>query len=215
MAIEPRDWSAIVIGHWNRAILTPAGIVRRLFGLPETTPVEVEIALDAFLPYRVRHGMVTVTAGSDKLHVQPVRFNYAALAESMRVASEALRELPETPVFAAGFNVNFRTVDDAELLTAVTSHQWDDRLSDEHFAIDSRSITRSLVWGEGRIRVTVAQEADASFLIQMNYDRRSTSAGELRAWLGRPVEEVREKTERILTRCLGLALGDIRYVNEI
>src|SRR5689334_6777240 len=136
MTIAPHDWSVIVIGHWNRAILTPSGIARRLLGLPEQTPVEVEIALDAFLPYRVRHGIVTVTAGSDRLHIQPVRFNYDALAESMRVASEALRTLPETPVFAAGFNVNFKTEDYVEALTAVTAHQLDDRFSDEHFGIE-------------------------------------------------------------------------------
>lgn len=213
MAVTPHDWNVVIIGYWNRAILTPAGVVRRLFLLPEQTPVEVEVALDAFVPYRVRHENVTVTPGSDRLHVQPANFNFRTLADAMRVARTGLDALPETPVFAAGYNLNFKTADHAEALAPITGHPWDDRLSDEDFEIETRATARSLVWRGGRIRTTVSQEADMSFTITLNFDRRSNSVPELIEWLSVPIQDIQTVTERILTRCIDLAPEDIRYAH--
>ncbi len=213
MPITPSDWSVVIVGHWNRAILTPSGIVRRLLRLPEQTPVEVEVALDAFLPYRVRHDNVVITAGSDKLLVQPTSFNYRAFEAALATARAGIAELPETPVYAAGFNLNFKTGEYAEALTPITGHPWDDRLSDEDFDIETRSTTRVLRWRGGLIRAAVMQEADMSFVILLNYERLSTSVPELIEWLSIPVQDIRAATERILSRCLDLALEDIRYGN--
>ena len=40
MTVEALDWNVVVAGFWNPAILTPSGIARRLFGLPEETPAD-------------------------------------------------------------------------------------------------------------------------------------------------------------------------------
>ena len=84
------------------------GIVGRLFKMSEETPVQVEVALDAFLPYRVRHDNVIVTPYSDRLHVQPAIHTYDAFAEAMKVAWNGIDSLPEIPVVATGFNLNFK-----------------------------------------------------------------------------------------------------------
>jgi hypothetical protein len=55
MALSPERWSVVIIGRWNRAILTPAGIAKRVFGEPETKLMDVEVPLDGLSPYRVRH----------------------------------------------------------------------------------------------------------------------------------------------------------------
>jgi hypothetical protein len=211
MSIVPHEWSVVIVGHWNRAILTPAGIVKRLFRLPADTKVGVQVALDAFVPHQVKHEDVVVIAGSDRLVVQPAALEYSAFEASMRVAHTALEELPETPVFGAGFNLNFRTDRYVEILAAITGHSWDDRLIDDGFVIHTRSITRALKWKSGLIRITVTEEADATSAIFMNYDRDSTSVADLRTWLSIPIAEVRRTTEKILSSCIGLELEEIRY----
>lgn len=211
--VVPSDWSVVVVGFWNRAILTPAGIVRRLYGLPEDTPVEVEVALDAIAPHRVKHDHVTVMAGSDRLIVSPDICNYATLDTALRVARTALRSLPETPVLAAGFNLKYKSERHIESLAAVTAHNWDERLSDEGYTIDSRLINRALNWRDGQIRVSVAQEPDLSFSIALNFDLRSNSADRLHDWLAVPIRDVQEQTERILYRCLDLMPEEIANVD--
>ena len=42
MPAEPFSWNAVVVGAWNIAILSPDGVRRRLFDLPEGTPIELE-----------------------------------------------------------------------------------------------------------------------------------------------------------------------------
>jgi len=213
MAITPHDWSVVVIGFWNRAILTPSGVVRRLFHLPEQTPVEVEVALDAFVPFRIKHDNVIVTPGSDKLHVQPASFNFQTLAGAMKVARVGLEALPETPIFAAGYNLNFKTSEHVAALAPITDHPWDDRLSDQDFQIETRATARSLIWRGGRIKVGVSQEVDMSFTVALNFDRRSNSVPELVEWLSMPIQDIQDATERILTRCIDLAVEDIRYAD--
>jgi hypothetical protein len=211
MPITPNDWSILVVGHWNRAILTPAGIVRRLFKMPEETPVQVEVALDAFLPYRVRHNNVIVTPHSDRLHIQPAIHTYDAFAEAMKVARSGIDSLPETPMVAAGLNINFKATGQYPSLSAITVHAWDDRLIENDFKIETRSIARALPWKGGHIKLTVAEDTDNTFNILMNYDRRSTAVGDLKEWLSIPIKDIKQATERTLSDCLDLNLGEIRY----
>jgi len=213
MPITANDWSVNVVGHWNRAILTPAGIVRRLLRLPEETPVQVEVALDAFLPYRVRHDNVIVTANSDRLHVQPTAPTFNAFEDAMKVAWNGMESLPETPVVAAGFNLNFKATGKYPSLSAITAHAWDDRLIDADFKIETRSIARALPWKGGHIKLSVAEDSASAFNILMNYDRRSTAVDDLKEWLSIPIKDIKQATERILSDCLDLNLGEIRYGN--
>ena len=53
MLLEPGDWNVVIVGHWNRAILTPQGIATRLLQLPPETEIGIEVPMDAIGPYRV------------------------------------------------------------------------------------------------------------------------------------------------------------------
>jgi hypothetical protein len=107
MPIRAEDWNVVVVGFWNRAIYTPSGISRRLFGLSPTTPVQVLIPLDLPAPYQVRHEDLTVIVGSDRMIVQPARANYPGIASAMGIARRSLDDLPHTPFSAAGINLRF------------------------------------------------------------------------------------------------------------
>ena len=120
MPLTPSEWNVVVLGRWNRAILTPSGIAKRLFCLDEETPVEVFVAVDALVPPQVKYGGTVVVAGEDRLIAQPETPDFSALAGAMTIARRAMEELPETPVIAAGVNVKYTSKEPIEALQHIT-----------------------------------------------------------------------------------------------
>src|SRR5437016_1158114 len=105
MPLEAYDWNVMVLGRWNRAILTPQGIASRLFQLPPETEIGIEVPMDAIGPFRVSHEDLTVMVGGSHLMVEARENDLPSLERALRVARRAMESLPETPVVAAGFNI--------------------------------------------------------------------------------------------------------------
>ncbi len=214
MPITPDAWSVVVVGYWNRAILTPAGVAKRLFGLGDQQAVEVIVPVDAIAPFKVRHGNLTVMVARDHLLVQPEVIRYPVLVAAMEVARKALELLPETPVFAAGYNVTFRSTRPIDAFDEVTKHEWDNRISDQGYKIDSRSISRSLDWNDGKIRVTVSQKHDQSCSLLLNFEMVSNDPKKLGIWLSATAVAVQDQSEKIMFKTIDLRSEDVQYVDE-
>jgi hypothetical protein len=208
MALVPNDWSVVVIGHWNRAILSPAGIAKRLFKLPEGTPVQVLVPLDVVAPYHIRHENVTVIPGSDRLIVQPARCTVANLVEAIAITRRALEDLPRTPVFATGLNLRYKSDDAIQVLQDITVSSWDDRIDSKGLVIDLRSITRAIDWREGKITTTVTQEKSGACSVLLNFDYRSQESERLNDWLGISGDEIETQARLILCDAIGLSQED-------
>src|SRR6266404_107175 len=150
---EPYAWNVLIIGAWNAAILTPNGIKKRLFELPEATPVEVEVSLDQPAPHRVIYDGIVVTPLAHALEVSPRRFEFPLLKRATEIARKALQALPETPTSAVGVNIryNFGTLPD-ELIDMVKA-PIDQTLSDADFAIKGGVTKRALTFDSGVINV--------------------------------------------------------------
>lgn len=212
MSITPTEWNVVVLGYWNRAILTPSGIATRLFGLDAGTPVAVFIALDTIAPHQVKHGGVTVIAGGDRLIVQPERCCFHDLQTAMKIAYRALDQLPETPLVAAGINIKYTSQEPVEALQQVTRQEWwDNQLSDSKFEIVGRSISRSLKRGDGQINLSVIEEADGKSEVQFNFHRGSSHVGDLKSWLTTPIDDIESEVNRVLFDCMQLKKQDIEY----
>jgi hypothetical protein len=211
MPITAEDWNVNIVGFWNRAIYTPAGISRRLFQLPATTPVQVLIPLDLPAPYQVQHDGLTVTVGSDRLIVQPARANYDRIVSAMEIGRRALDDLPRTPLIAAGFNLRYRSDGPVGVLEEITANAWENRLSDEGFVIQERTVTRSVRRQNGRINVTVTQKGDLTFSLLLNFDLQSDNVGQLRAWIDVPAADIQHEVERVLYNSMGLRAEEVTH----
>ena len=212
MPLTAADSSVVVLGHWNRAILTPQGIARRLFGLDEKTPVEVRVAIDAPAPPQVVYEGTTVVVDSDKLVAQPEKGGFDGLDKAMEVARRAMEDLPVTPMRAAGINVKFRCEELNEPLEAILRNPaWDDPLSDKRYEILGREALRVLRWREGQINLSIKDNKDGTVQIQFNFHRGSTSREELTRWLSVPVADLKSQVDGILVDCIGITLEDIGY----
>jgi hypothetical protein len=208
MSLEAYDWSVIVAGRWNRAILTPQGIAARLFGLNRDTPIEVEVPIDSLGPYRVSHDGLTVMATGVHLVVEPEHDAYSDLERAMRIGRTAVERLPETPLAAVGINVRYRTSDPGPGLQDLIAQTWDADLSDQLFRIRSRSVGRSIEWNEGQINIVVAAES-GQYQIQFNIERRSELQADHIAWLNRDICEIRDAVLRVLVTTMHIPSEEI------
>jgi hypothetical protein len=183
---EPTAWNVVVVGAWNVAILTPDGIRRRLFKLPDTTVLDVEVSVDRPGPYRVLHDGLVVVPTSRLLEVGVQTPTQAFLENASKVAQAALDALPHTPVFAAGVNIRYRYDDVPSDVLDLVRAPIDDALSDADFAILGSVSKRTLSLGKGALNVELATSGggtEGSLLL--NFHRDSTEAAELADWLAR------------------------------
>ena len=209
MPIKPENWNVVIVGAWNRAILTPSGIARRLYKLPEHHPVEVFVPLDVIAPYQVKHDDVIVTAGSGRLIVEPTICTYDKLYSAMEIGFRALNDLPETPVTAAGFNIRYKTKDSIPAFLDLLEHSWDDKFSDEDYNIEARSIGRTVKWKDGRIQIVLSKDSDSECELLLNFDKSSSANNDLKSWLSIPIDEIQKEAAKLLHNCIGLKKEDI------
>jgi hypothetical protein len=200
MPLEPYDWNVVVLGHWNRAILTPQGIAERLFQLPSETEIGIEVPMDAIGPFRVSHGHLTVMVTGAQLMVETEENTFPGLERAMRVARRGMESLPETPVAAAGFNVRAQgSGEDGNLgpMIAATQLLWDEHFREAGYPISRRDVTWVADWQGGKISVNLTREdQDRNLRVNLNFER-ARGRDELMAWLARPIEEVEEQVRRI------------------
>lgn len=201
MSLVASNWSVVVLGHWNRAILTPSGIGTRLFGLPPGTPLDVDLAIDAIAPPRVNHDGLVVFATGERLVVRPSVCNYASLQRCRDIATTALRSLPETPVRAVGVNINFESTELIPQLADLLEGELDAGLSRSGFEISERSVTRSLAWNSGAINIAVHDTP--AYRVSINFERSSESRDEQITWLQVNLAEIRSKVDLIFNEVIG------------
>ncbi len=208
MPLTSNDWNVVVIGHWNRAILSPAGIAKRLFELPEGTPVQVLVPLDVVAPYHIRHENVTVIPSNDRLVAQPAHNSLENLVEAITIIRRALEDLPRTPVFAAGLNLGYKSENGIEAIQRITESSWDDRIDESSLVVASRSITRSINWRDGKINSTVTQEPNGPCSILLNFEFLSQEVDKLKQWLNLTAVDIQTQVDLILRNTIGLSPED-------
>jgi len=207
MSLEALDWNVVVAGYWNPAILTPAGIARRLFGLAEGTPILIEVPVDGLAPYRVRHNNLTVTAEMGRLVVSADAPRYDLLDRAREAAARAIEGLPETPLTAAGYNIRMKIGDPPNELIAATACGIDALLSDAEFSIESQSLRRSLKVRDGILNLGIQQGKDVT--VEFNFHRQSSKQDELVAWLKYPINEVVKTVSLVFEKVILVPLGEI------
>lgn len=193
---EPFNWNVVVIGSWNLAILSPDGIRRRLFELPDQAAIELEMAVDRPGIFRVGHGGVLVSPTPVGLEISTRIPNAESLARACMFCQRALRALPETPVSAAGVNIRYRFAEVPDHLFDLMHAAIDETLSDAEFRVTATAVKKTLALAPGVINLQVNYEGTAG-TIEFNFHRDGTAPNDLSDWLGR-VEEFRGLSDRLL-----------------
>lgn len=199
MGLKPVNWSVVVVGRWNRAILTPKGIAKHIFHHTTGEELGVLIPLDAVSPFVVRdlNEDVLVSTDESRLFIQVENTSYECLQKAMSYGYEAMKSLPDTPVSAAGFNVNYQCDDLPPELAKLIVADVDKSLPKSDLNITTKTVARSFEFRSGHLRLTLTVEGD-TFQLLGNFHRSSTIADDLKGWLQTPINEVQKAMDNLL-----------------
>src|SRR5688572_14645021 len=142
MTPRHEGWTVVCAGHWNRMIFTPEWVSEHLFHVAEFERL-VPFMPEPSVLYQL--ALVSLHVAENRIVLSARRCTAAALAESERIAVEALRELPNTPVSAVG--VNFSFVDEApapDLLGLFTAAD-NAELVGNNWVIQSQGLSRRII----------------------------------------------------------------------
>jgi hypothetical protein len=202
---EPFSWNVVVVGAWNTAILSPDGVRRRLFDLPDGTPIELEVQVDRPGPFRIGHEGLVVIPIASRLEVATRTSTPESLERACRLCQRALQILPETPVSGVGVNVRYRFDELPDQILDLIRAPIDVELADADFQVQGGITKRSITLTPGLVNVEITQ-SQAINKLEFNFHRDSTAPAELSDWLGR-VQEFIALSDR-LANVVGA--GDVR-----
>ena len=211
MKLEPFEWSVVVIGRWNRAILTPAGIGQRLFQVKEGTPLEVQIAIDQLGPPLVKYDGLMVVAGSDRLIVQPELPNRASLKKACNIARNAITSLPETPLSAIGININYACTDYFEQIDNVFQNQIDLKANQLELIRIENQLQNSYQFQSGRVKVIITHGEDEKRLLAFNFELQNDQKEAHLAWLDTSFELLLSLITKVSEDLLEIPKSEIQY----
>jgi hypothetical protein len=190
------DWTVVIPGSWNVAILNPNWVATELF---QTAEVQVEIRiLGPEFEFRYRHEQVTIVPRTSRVMFVMADDSATTLASVESTASRLLQLLPRTPVSAIGVNFGFTENEVPSALAEMFSLLDDNALGDRQLEILETSISRKIPWrGERTLKFRrTLKEGAVSF--HLNFHKDVPGADEARAALGGEVETFRNEAIEFL-----------------
>lgn len=198
LKMEPKDWNVVVLGAWNRAILTPAWIAEIVFGLPAGSPLDVLVPLDAFAPFKVRHSGLMVTPIPGQLLVEVETPSVHALGEAMAAMKRAIEDLPRTPLRACGVNIRFASPEPNEKLVERTRSKTEELLSGSGYDLRVRRRGETMTFKEGTLNFIADIPTSGQTILTFNFDRQCTTRVDALNWLNHPADEYESEAKKVL-----------------
>lgn len=213
MTCQPFDWNVVVLGAWNVAILTPRGIAARLLSLGDTVPVEIQVVIDRPSPLRVVYRDLAVIASDSRLIVSSTSLNANGLGSASEVASRAVVSLPETPLTAAGVNIQYVFDQIPDSLLEIIGSGIDDKLTDADpdLRFLAKEVRRTVRWNGGTLNIQLRENEDASALAKINFHMESSDSKQIAAWLNQSADMLKT-TKKLLSETLALPIEDCANV---
>lgn len=204
MGVTPFDWNVVLNGFWNRAILTPSGISKRLFGLSDSSAIEIEVPVDGLEPYKVSHNALTVRVYKHRLIIDTKTPEYDTLKNALDIACCGLESLPETPVHAVGFNLRFKIPQCKSEFQEAIQHPINS-LSDLGYEIKEYEMARKLVLGEGYLNLSFNANQEGDMSIVFNFHKNAIDPqkhDDLKCWLKQEIFDIKSRVDVLLEKAI-------------
>jgi hypothetical protein len=208
MSLAPAGWGVVLVGKWNKAILSPKGIAQHLFKLPADTKIQVNVPLDGVSAYLVRNPEETLSVHveTERLQIDLLKCSYEILDKGMKVGVDALEMLPITPISAVGFNVNFKSPEvPVDLLQAIEC-TIDSKIALNGMELAGRSLGRTIRFNDGVINLSVRWTGE-EYQINCNFHLDTADVTKAKEWLRTPMDSIKERIQ-IISVILGVELNE-------
>jgi len=132
----------------------------------------------------------------------------------MGIACNALTNLPETPVLAAGFNVRYRVRIHAPSLDEVVDSNMDQRLSEAGYSIVAKGLRRTIrlpksIFKQGVLNLNINSTEEGATTVELNFHRDSKNPKELVEWLSISEDELKEYVGQFLVKVASIDVEEI------
>lgn len=197
--MEPSGWNVVVLGAWNRAILTPAWIAEIVLDLPKGSPIEVLVPLDALVTsFQVRHSGLIVIPNHDQLLVQVEKGSVESLGKAMAAMRRAIDALPRTPLQACGINIRYVSPEPGDSLVDRTRSKTEELLSERGYEVRVRRRGETMTFKEGTLSFIADIPTTGETTLTFNFERQSATPDDTLCWLSRPASEYVKEAEKVL-----------------
>lgn len=170
------EWSIVLVGSWNVAILNPNWLATEIYAQEQ---VHVDVMIAGMNPaIRVRHGRTIITPHSDRVTISCTEATGDAIAEAEQVAVTLLRKLPVTPLAAIGANFAFTVADPPEALTKVFNFNDRQALVSAEASVISADVVRKMSIKDQIANLRLQQVEDGTMNIYLNFHTDVLSSNE-------------------------------------
>ncbi len=202
--MDPVVANVVVVAHWNKAILTPEGIMKHVFKTEPGTTIGILFPMNGG-PQLIEHEGFHVSLSGSRLQLQLVSDrSLTKLVSGMSYARNAVEGLPLTPLIAGGFNLHYEIDPSQELSDLLFERSFFDELD---FSTVNRTVERKLRYGQGEINVKLEGSDEDTVRVSINFNKSSSSQSDLVEWLSLREEEIVQATEKILGYCTTAVLA--------
>jgi hypothetical protein len=189
------QWTIVIVGSWNLAILHPEWVGNQLLELPE---VEVEMVVGPIRPqYRISSPALTIIPRAGQVIFNPRQNTPEALAAAEHAATNLLDKLGRTPVNAVGINFGYQEEAPSVQLADLFAIGDTARISDVPLSIKSTSITRQLDYEGGDLNLRMTLN-DGKVDFHFNYNRSGATTAQLKEAIFGKVAPYRAHSQALL-----------------
>jgi hypothetical protein len=201
------NWSLVLAGAWNAAILTPDWLSRHLGFPAQGLNLEFPVG-NPTLPVRFRFSEVRMVVLPQVLVLAPLRDEEASLTQMEAYARVLLEHLPHTPVTAVGINFDFTQAEPGEVLRRLFRTTDSSALAERDLVVDSIELRRRMPRCNGwTVSLTLAQTQGVA-AANLNFHREVQTATDAAALLGNQVVTSRTFALDLLSTVYELHLQD-------
>lgn len=203
MRIKDESWTIVLVGNWNKYILSPEWAAKNIFG---ETKLDIEFALNLGLPPRytseqshirmipAEDRVVFVALKSDDKSVRP---DDECLQKMENFARTVVDTLGYTPISA--FGINFSFIEDTKKIDLTEFFDLSDNkaLSDFGCQFTGNEIKRRVIVDNRTLWFTISQKGEEAFF-DFNFHYDVTDATEAKAKIENTIIENKNIAERLL-----------------
>jgi len=165
MKILPDSLTLIIVGKWNRYILTVDWLAKNIF---QTDNVQIEFSLDFDLPPRFTKDGIRIIPTENRITFIALKYDDVVFSRIEKMTLRLAKLLPVTPVTAFGINFKFVEESPKSELLSLFELADNNKLSDNDIRIEDYFLKRKMIVNNRVLNLNIIQESK-KVLFEFNF----------------------------------------------
>jgi len=203
MNYDVSQWSIVLLGSWNTALLNPDWVIQHIFD-GEQAELDIHVVPGRRSVMRVRRDNIIFAPTEERVTIHCSEASEAVIQLAELKAVELLKKLPVTPVTAVGVNFGFEDADPAGSLLQPFTFRDAPKFAEHDLEVRSASITRKIIAEGQEINLMIERKDDLGISVRFNFHHAARSAEEAAELLEGNSVAYLAKSNQILDQIYGV-----------